>query len=387
MLYTQNAHGLVVAFDGETGTTVWQQEPFARTKEEATGQSTRGVDYWRGGDADQRIFAIRGEYLYALNAKTGKVYPDFGDQGRVSLHFDENQPLAGRFNDSTGPIVVGNVVVVTGNTAGAGDGGPKKEARREDVRGFDAQTGKLLWTFHVVPRAGEFGNDTWGNDSWKIAGDLGSWNPMTADEELGYVYIPLTAPTASSYGGWRPGDNLFSDALVALDAKTGKRVWHFQMIHHDLWEYDNVGPAMLGDITVDGRRIKAVMQPNKNGFLYVLDRTTGKPVWPIEERPVRTSNVPGEQASPTQPIPDQAAAVRSPGRHRRRSDRLHAGAEGRGARDRQASSSSARSTRRRRSRPRAAPTRHADACPARGARPTGTPARSIRRPACTTPSR
>ena len=302
VLYTQDAHGFMSGLDPGTGATIWQQEPFARTIEEVTGQSTRGVDYWRGGN-DQRILAVRGEYLYALNAKTGKLYPDFGDKGRVSLHFNEGQPLAGRFSDSTGPIVVGNVVVVTGNTAGAGDGGAKKEAAREDVRGFDVKTGKPLWTFHVVPQEGEFGYDSWGNESWKIAGDLGSWNPMTADEQLGYVYIPLTAPTASSYGGWRPGANLYSESLVALDAKTGKRVWHYQMIHHDLWEYDNVGPATLADITVNGRRIKAVIQPNKNGFLYVLDRTTGEPVWPIEERPVGRSEVPGEQASATQPIP------------------------------------------------------------------------------------
>ncbi len=311
VLYAQNVHGLVVAFDGETGKTVWEQELFARTREEAAGSSTRGVDYWRGGggNADQRIFAIRGEYLYALNAQTGKPIPGFGDEGRASLHFQENQPLAARFNDSTGPLVVGNVVVVTGNTAGAGDTGTfKKEAAPEDVRGFDARSGKLLWTFHVVPRPGEYGVETWGNESWKIAGDLGAWNPMTADEDLGYVYIPLTAPTASAWGVWRPGDNLFADSLVALDAKTGKRVWHFQTVHHNLWEWENVGPAMLGDITVDGRRIKAVMQPNKNGFLFVLDRTNGKPVWPIEERPVPQSNVPGERTSPTQPFPTRPPA-------------------------------------------------------------------------------
>jgi glucose dehydrogenase len=311
VLYAQNVHGLVVAFDGETGKTVWEQELFARTREEAAGSSTRGVDYWRGGggNADQRIFAIRGEYLYALNAQTGKPIPGFGAEGRASLHFQENQPLAARFNDSTGPLVVGNVVVVTGNTAGAGDTGTfKKEAAPEDVRGFDARSGKLLWTFHVVPRPGEYGVETWGNESWKIAGDLGAWNPMTADEDLGYVYIPLTAPTASAWGVWRPGDNLFADSLVALDAKTGKRVWHFQTVHHNLWEWENVGPAMLGDITVDGRRIKAVMQPNKNGFLFVLDRTNGKPVWPIEERPVPQSNVPGERTSPTQPFPTRPPA-------------------------------------------------------------------------------
>jgi glucose dehydrogenase len=311
VLYTQNAHGLVTAINGETGQTIWEQELFARTRDEANGTATRGVDYWRGagnGSGGTRIFAIRGEYLYAVDAATGKLVAAFGDRGRATLHFDENQPLAGRFQDSTGPLVIGNVVVITGTTGGAGDGGNKKEAAPQDVRGFDAQSGKHLWTFHVVPREGEFGADTWGNESWKVAGAIGAWNPMTADEELGYVYIPLTAPTSSSYGGWRPGDNLYSDSLVALDAKTGKRVWHYQMIHHDLWEWDNVGPAMLGDITVDGRRIKAVMQPNKNAFLYVLDRTNGKPVWPIEERPVPQSTVPGERTSPTQPFPTKPPA-------------------------------------------------------------------------------
>jgi quinoprotein glucose dehydrogenase len=308
VLYTQDAHGLVVAIDGETGRTIWAQQPLAATPEEANGSATRGVDYWRGGagNVDRRIFAIRGEYLYAVNAETGKPVPGFGVQGRASLHFLDH-PLAARFADSTGPLVIGNVVVVTGNTAGAGDGGNRKEAAPEDVRGFDAATGTLLWTFHVVPRAGEFGNDTWGNDSWKVAGDLGAWNPMTGDEELGLVYIPLTSPTAAWYGGWRPGDNLFANTLVALDVKTGKRVWHFQMIHHDLWDFDNIGPPMLGDITVNGRRIKAVMQANKAAFLFVLDRTNGQPVWPIEERPVPQSTVPGEHSSPTQPIPTRPA--------------------------------------------------------------------------------
>ena len=231
-LHTQDAHGPVSAFDAASGDVVWQQEPFARTESELQGQSTRGVDYWRSG-GDQRIFAVRGEYLYALNAKTGKPYPDFGDHGRASLHFEDHQPLAAAFNDTTGPLVVGNVVVVTGNTAGAGDGGVTKEAAPENVRGYDAKSGKLLRTFHVVPQAGESGVDSWGNESWRAAGDIGAWNPMSADDQLGYVYIPLTAPTASQYGGWRPGANLYSDSLVALDARTGARVWHFQIVHHD----------------------------------------------------------------------------------------------------------------------------------------------------------
>lgn len=304
VVYTQDAHGLVTAFDGATGKTIWEQEA---PKEEAAGDPTRGLDYWRSG-SDERIIAIRGEHLYALNAKTGKPAVDFGERGGITLHFDTPQPLAGKFTDTSGAIVVGNVVVVAGYTNGAGDGGGKKERARDDVRGYDIRTGKLLWTFHVVPQQGEPGAETWGNESWKYAGDLGAWNPLSADDELGYVYLPLTAPTSAAYGGWRPGDNLYSNSLVALDARTGKRVWHYQMIHHDLWEWDNVGPPTLGEITVNGRRIKAVMQPNKNGFLYVLDRTNGKPVWPIEERPVPQSNVPGEHTSPTQPFPTKPPA-------------------------------------------------------------------------------
>lgn len=299
VIYSQDAHGRVIAFDGTTGKTIWEQEV---PKGEAAGESTRGLDYWRDG-TNAHLLAIRGEYLYALDVKTGKPSSGFGDGGRVSLHFSDPQPLAGKFTDTSGAIVVGTTVVIAGYTNGAGDGGGKKERARDDVRGFDVRTGRLLWTFHVVPQQGEPGTETWGNESWKYAGDLGAWNPLSADDELGLVYVPLTAPTSAAYGGWRPGDNLYSNSLVALDARTGKRVWHFQMIHHDLWEWDNVGPPTLGDITVDGKKIKAVMQPNKNGFLYVLDRTNGQPVWPIEEKPVPQSTVPGERTSATQPFP------------------------------------------------------------------------------------
>ena len=302
VLYAPNALGLIEAFDPATGDTVWRQEPFAATLQEVAGRSTRGIDYWTDG-SDQRLLLVRGEYLYAVNLKTGRRYPNFGlaDQGRVDLHWD--RPLANRFSWTGGPIVVSDVVVVAGTTGGAGDGGVGREAAPEDVRGFDVRTGRLLWTFHVVPHPGEFGAETWGNGSAEYSGDLGSWCCLTADEALGYVYVPLSAPTGMVYGGHRPGDNLFSDSLVALDAKTGERVWHFQMVHHDVWEYDTVGPPTLGDITVDGRRIKAVMQPSKTAFLYVLDRETGEPVWPIEERKVPQSIVPGERTSSTQPFP------------------------------------------------------------------------------------
>ena len=302
VLYAPNALGLVEAFDPATGETVWRQAPMAATMAEVAGRSTRGIAYWTDG-SDQRLLVVRGEYLYALDARTGRRVPGFGlaDQGRVNLHWD--RPLAGRFDWSGGPIVVGDVVVVAGTTGGAGDGGVVREAAPEDVRGFDVRTGELLWTFHVVPHAGEFGADSWGDGSAGYSGDLGSWCCLAADPELGHVYVPLTAPTGMVYGGHRRGDNLFSDSLVVLDAVTGARVWHFQMVHHDVWEYDTVGPPTLGDITVDGTTIRAVMQPSKTAFLYVFDRETGEPVWPIEERKVPQSIVPGERTSPTQPFP------------------------------------------------------------------------------------
>ena len=247
------------------------------------------------------MFVVRGSYLYALNAKTGAYYHDFGEAGRVSLQ--RQLPWEETYRWTAGPIVVGDVVVVSGNGgSGGGDFGIQKEAAPEDVRGFDARTGKLVWTFHVKPRPGEFGFETWG-DAWWYAGAMGAYCALSADEELGYVYVPLTAPGTSLYGGHRPGQNLFGNSLVAIDAKTGRRVWHFQMVHHDLWDYDNIGAPVLGDITVEGKQIKAVMQPNKTGFLYVLDRATGQPVWPIEEQAVPESTIPGEQASPTQPFP------------------------------------------------------------------------------------
>jgi glucose dehydrogenase len=302
VLYAPDAAGLIEAFDGATGEIIWRQDPGPEMASEASAASTRGVDYWKGG-SDHRLFTVRNGYLYGLDLR-GRAVTAFGTGGRVSL-----LPAgAHSFGWSSGPIVVGDVVVIAGNLDGAGDGGTKwKGSPPEDVRGFDARSGKLLWTFHVVPHDGEFGADTWGNGSGKLSGDLGSWCCISADEQLGYVYIPLTAPTAAYFGGFRPGDNLFSNALVALDAKTGKRVWHFQMVHHDLWEYDTVGPATLGEITVDGKRIKAVMQPSKTGFLYVFDRVTGKPVWPIEERPVPQSTVPGEHTAATQPFPTKPA--------------------------------------------------------------------------------
>ncbi len=310
VLYASNGVGLVEAIDPANGATLWVQALDENSLEEARDTSTRGVEYWSDG-ARERLFTVRKGKLYALDPASGAVDVDFGVGGAVNL-----TPVgADRFSlASSGPIVVDGVVVIAGTVDGAGDGGAQwRGAHSEDVRGFDAVSGELLWTFHAVPRQGEFGVETWGNDSWRGAGDLGSWCCLSADEELGYVYVPFTAPTAAYFGGHRPGDNLYSNSLVAINAATGERVWHFQMVHHDVWEYDNVGPPVLGDIVVDGRPIKAVMQANKTGWVYVFDRVTGEPVWPIEELPVPPSDVPGEVLSPTQPFPTKPAPIASQG--------------------------------------------------------------------------
>ncbi|MEE3237463.1 MAG: PQQ-binding-like beta-propeller repeat protein, partial [Pseudomonadota bacterium] len=307
VLYAQNIFGLVEAFDPATGETIWTQEPYQQTLLEAAGISSRGIAHWHRG-IDQRLMTVRGSYLYALNPQTGETFPDFGreEPGRVNLAYSAEN--ANNFALTTSPLVIGNTAVIGGFLNGAGDGGNRKEAAPENIRGFDVRTGELRWEFNVVPRPGEFGYDTWGDGSAEWSGDIGSWCCLSADNELGIVYVPLGAPTSAYYGGHRPGDNLFANSLLALDAETGERVWHFQMIHHDLWEYDNSSPPILGDITVNGRTIKAVMQANKNGFVYVFDRTNGEPVWPIIETPVPQSIVEGEATSATQPIPTKPPA-------------------------------------------------------------------------------
>lgn len=310
VLYAPDAVGLVEAFDPATGKTLWVQKPFTDSLKEATGDSSRGVDYWREGQ-DLRILSVRGEYLYALDAATGALKEGFGDHGRVWLN--RHTPDRARYFGFNGPIVVGDVIVVGGNGggrtgAGYGDGGPEREARPENIRGYDVRSGRQLWTFHLIPQRGEKGRASWGKGSADFVGNMAAWAPLSADEKLGYVYVPLSAPTNSYFGGHRPGNNLYSDSLVALDARSGKLIWYFQMVHHDLWDYDNASAPTLGEITVEGQRIPAVMQPNKNGFLFVFDRRNGKPVWPIIERPVPRSTVPDEVASPTQPFPTRPPA-------------------------------------------------------------------------------
>ncbi len=303
-LYAQNIFGLVEAFDPATGATLWTQDPYEPTLLEAAGIAARGIAHWQQG-IEQRLMSVRGSYLYALDPQTGEGFPDFGREelGRINLAYSAED--ANNFTLTTSPLVIGDVAVIGGFLNGAGDGGSRKEAAPENIRGFDVRSGELKWEFNVIPQAGEYGYETWEDGSAEWSGDIGSWCCLSADDELGIVYVPLGAPTSAFYGGHRPGDNLFANSLLALDAETGERIWHFQMIHHDLWEYDNSSPPILGEITVEGRRIKAVMQANKNGFLYVFDRTNGEPVWPIVETAVPQSSVPGEATAATQPIPSK----------------------------------------------------------------------------------
>jgi quinoprotein glucose dehydrogenase len=314
LLYMHSGVGTVVALDAATGKVVWYDvPPHDEGKPPARGNSTRGVAYWRNGD-DSRIFAMNGASVVALNAKTGKRYPDWGTNGTIDLTkvgYDRGGVTG--YRNSSGPIVVRDVVVVGGVPAPATDYlnervKATKEAPPDDIRGFDAKTGKLLWTFHVVPRSGEFGEDTWLNGSSVYSGNSGVWSLLSGDEELGYVYLPFEEATGDYYGGTRPGNNLFAESIMCLDAKTGKRVWHFQTLHHGIWDYDLPAAPILADITVNGRKIKALAQVTKQAYTFVLDRTNGKPIWPVEERPVPKGEVPGEWYSPTQPIPTRPPA-------------------------------------------------------------------------------
>jgi glucose dehydrogenase len=298
VLYSPNGVGLVEAFHPQTGRTIWVQQPTGGAAG-LRGDSTRGLAYWRSG-AEQRLFVQRGDTLTALDPKTGHPIADFGTGGSVNLKLGPE-----RFYWTGAPQVCRDVVIVGASMT---DSPPNKEGTPGDVRAYDVRTGRLRWTFHVVPREGEFGIETWKSDSWRYTGHANLWSLLSVDEQLGYAYLPLTSATSDMYGGHRPGDNLFSTSLVCVSCLSGERVWHQQLVHHDLWDYDLPGAPVLADITVDGRRIPAVVQLTKQAFAFVFDRATGKPVWPIEERRVPQSATPGEQTSPTQPFPTKPPA-------------------------------------------------------------------------------
>ncbi len=312
-LYISTGLGTVAALDASSGEVLWHDtppdrdgEPFERVRQ------TRGVAYWDDPQSeDARVIAVVGSYLVALNARTGARYQGFGHGGEVDLTQGYDDRTVETFSWGSPPIVVNDVVVI--GSAMTDVTNPTMPAMKEmppgDVRGFDVRSGEQLWSFHTVPREGEPGNETWltalsqDRASWEYTGNTNMWAWASADEELGYVYVPLSTPTNDYYGGYRPGDNLFAEAIVCLDARTGQRVWHFQAVHHGIWDYDFPAAPNVVDIEVDGRVIEAVAVVSKQAFTYVFDRATGEPVWPIEERPVPPGNVPGEWYAPTQPFP------------------------------------------------------------------------------------
>jgi quinoprotein glucose dehydrogenase len=304
---TAGSSRTVIAIDARNGETLW----IYRLEEGARGQAAprkgpgRGLALWRDAGRDTLFVISPGYQLVALNAKTGHPVESFGASGIVDLKRASDPPLDSLnapIGASSPPIVVGDVVIV-GSAFSAGAAPPRKEMPTGHVMGFDVRTGKRLWVFHTIARAGDVGADTWSNDARSYTGNTGVWAPISADVERGLVYLPIEAPTGDFYGGHRPGDNLYADSLVCIDARTGERKWHFQLVHHDIWDYDTPAPPVLLDITAGGKRIAAVAQVTKQGHTYVFDRITGKPVWPIIERAVPQSDVPGEVTSRTQPIP------------------------------------------------------------------------------------
>jgi quinoprotein glucose dehydrogenase len=300
----------IVAADAGTGETLWTWRPPQDDRETRAARTyARGVGYWKDGDEERIITITPGFRLVALDLKTGTPVPTFGNRGTVdlfeSLDLDFAGDLIGRIGNSSPPVVSNGVIMVgpalTPNT-------PSYKNVKGDVMGFDARTGKKLWAFHTIPRKGEFGYETWLKGSADYSGNTGVWGPFSTDEELGYAYLNIEDATNDFYGGHRPGANLFSNSLVCIEIKTGKRIWHQQLVHHDIWDYDMPAAPILLDINVDGRPIKAVVQTGKQAFAYVFDRTNGRPVWPIPETPVKQTDVPGEWTSPTQPIPSKPPA-------------------------------------------------------------------------------
>jgi quinoprotein glucose dehydrogenase len=301
-----------VALDAATGEMLWMHSENEAERGEAAPRrlSGRGLAYWSDGREERILYVTPGYQLVALDAKTGIRIPGFGKGGLVDLKQEFDQPvhpITGDVGLQAAPVVAKDVVII----GSAHPNGRVPDSRANEkgyVRGYDVRTGKRLWIFHTIPRPGEYGNETWENDSWSYTGNAGVWGQITVDEELGLVYLPVETPTGDEYGGHRPGNNLFGNSLVAVELTTGKRRWHQQLIRHDIWDWDIPCAPILADITVNGRKIKAIAQPTKQAWVYVFDRVTGEPVWPLEDRPVPQSTTPGEKTSPTQPFPTKPPA-------------------------------------------------------------------------------
>jgi quinoprotein glucose dehydrogenase len=311
---TAGSRRAVIALDPGTGELLWiHGEHEGKRGGSAPRQlSGRGLAYWSDGTEERILYVTPGYRLICLNAKTGQPVSSFGKDGAVDLKVDDDQDIfpdltTGEIGIQSAPVVAGNTIIIG---AAFREGMTPRSMRNNKgyVRGIDVRTGKRLWIFHTIPKQGEFGYDTWEKGSAEYTGNTGVWTQITVDEKLGLVYLPVESPTSDFYGGHRLGNNLFGESLVCVDLKTGERKWYFQLVHHPLWDMDISSAPILADITVDGKPVKAVAQPTKQGFLYVFDRITGKPVWPIPEKPVEVGSVPGEKYSPTQPIPSRPPA-------------------------------------------------------------------------------
>src|SRR2546427_1327144 len=315
VLYLSTPYSRVVALDADTGAERWSFDPNAYEDGQppnGTGYVHRGVAAWRDPATRKlRIFLNSRYRLFCLDAATGQLVPTFGDGGVLDISRGLVWEINKKHYTNTSPPIIYKDLVILGN--GVGDRLTYRNDPPGDVRAFDARTGKRVWSFHTIPQQGELGNETWGNDSWKFTGHTNVWAPMTLDAQRGLLYLPVSTPSNDFFGGRRPGANLFADSLVCLDAATGVRKWHFQIVHHGLWDYDNPSPPNLVTIHVSGRTIDAVVQLTKQGFAVVFDRLPGKPVGPIEERPGPPSAVRGEHAWPTQPVPTKPPALTEQG--------------------------------------------------------------------------
>jgi quinoprotein glucose dehydrogenase len=306
LYFTAGTRRAAVAVDAGTGELKWMHSIDEGPRGAAAPRllSGRGLSYWSDGKEERILYVTPGYQLIALNARTGDRIPTFGKDGIVDLKLENDQtmdPVKGEIGLHSAPVVVKNTIII--GAAHAEGGVPKSKTNEKGyVRGFDVRTGKRLWIFHTIPLPGEFGADTWLEGSASYTGNTGVWAQMTVDEELNLVYMPVEMPTGDYFGGHRPGNGLFGESLVAVDLTTGKRKWHFQFVHHGIWDHDVPCAPILADLTVDGKLIKAIAQPTKQGWVYVFDRATGAPVWPIEERPVEKGDVPREWYSPTQPF-------------------------------------------------------------------------------------
>jgi len=315
---TAGTRRAVVALDPETGEMLWMHSELEGPRGEASPRklSGRGLAYWSDGTNERVLYVTIGFRLVALEAKTGARISSFGKDGLVDLKEpavvgggDPIDPVKGEIGLHATPLVAGNVVIVGGTfSEDSGTLPPTHNNIKGLVQAYDVRTGKRLWIFRTIPMPGEFGNETWEKDAWAVNGNNGVWTQMAIDEQLGLVYLPVETPTSDYYGGHRPGNNLFAESIVAVDMKTGQRKWHFQLVHHPIWGFDIASPPILADVMVNGQAVKVIAQPGKQSFLYVLDRATGRPVWPIEERAVEQSDVPGEKTSPTQPFPTKPPA-------------------------------------------------------------------------------